>query len=100
MIRKTLLMLVLFVCSYSYGQATKQDSLNSKTAPVASQKHEIGNRAIINKKNMINRCNAIGVVKIQLVINPERDDISAEPVEGSSENKCLIHIALQLIKSF
>ena len=49
---------------------------------------------------MINQCNAIGVVKIQLVINPERDVISAEPVEGSSENKCLIHIALQLIKSF
>ena len=100
MIRKTLLILVLFVCSYSYGQTTKQDSLNSNTAPVASQKHEIGNRAIISKKNMINRCNAIGVVKIQLVINPEGDVISAESVEGSSDNKCLIHTALQLVKSF
>tara|TARA_B100001094_G_C17713971_1_gene568694 strand:+ start:156 stop:311 length:156 start_codon:yes stop_codon:yes gene_type:complete len=50
MIRKTLLILVLFVCSYSYGQATKQDSLNSKNAPAASQKHKIGNRGSISKK--------------------------------------------------
>ena len=100
MIRKTFLILVLFVCCYSYGQVTKQGSLNRKTAPIASQKHEIGNRAIISKKNMINRCNAIGEVKIQLVINPKGDVVSAEPVEGSSDNKCLIHTTLQLVKSF
>ena len=100
MIRKTLLILVLFVCSYSFGQTTNQDSLNSKTVPGASQKHKIGNRAIISKKNMINQCNAVGVVKIQLIINPEGNVISAESVEGSSENKCLIHTALQLVKSF
>ena len=100
MIRKTLLILVLFVCSYSYGQVTKQDSINSKNAPGASQKYEIGNRAIISKKNMINQCSAVGVVKIQLVINPEGDVVSAESVEGSSDNKCLIHSALQLVKSF
>jgi hypothetical protein len=52
MIRKTLLILVLFVCSYSFGQTTNQDSLNSKTAPAASQKDKIGNRAIISKKTL------------------------------------------------
>ena len=45
---------------------------------------------------MINRCNAIGVVKIQLVINPEGDVVSAESVEDSSDNKCLINSSLQL----
>ena len=100
MIRKTFLILVLFVCSYSFGQTTNQDSLNSKTAPATSKKHKIGNRAVISKKNMINQCSAVGVVKIQLVINPEGDVVSAESVEGSSDNKCLIHTALKLVKSF